>query len=228
MGEIEIGERDVDTDIRAWDADLRRDASLVVGALAGVLLLVALVYYGLNASGSGWYLWVAIVLLVLLLIVEAAVLATGIAREENVGPPWLSGEAHAAGTTTAGTTVGGQEAEPEDRPEIDLECPECTEMFTVEDTGERPLATECPHCGAQGHVNLPEPEGHDPGTGAGADAAGGPLAGLGEEEPDEAMEDVETISLECPACETQFETEDTGERPLRTECPGCGKSGKLG
>jgi len=104
-------------------------------------------------------------------------------------------------------------------------------MFAVEDTGERPLATECPHCGAQGHVNLPEttdePDDHDSTAGAGGGAvAGDPLAGLGDDEPDD--EDVETISLECPVCDTQFDTEDTGERPLRTECPGCGRSGKLG
>jgi DNA-directed RNA polymerase subunit M/transcription elongation factor TFIIS len=244
MGEITIGQRDVDTDVRRWDPDLRRDASLVLGALAGVFLLAALVYYALNAAGSGWFLWVAIVVLALLLVAEAVVLVTGIATEENVGPPWLSGEQRHATTTAAGAAVGteGQEAEPEpeherepepepEHREIDLECPECSQMFAVEDTGERPLATECPHCGARGHVNLPEPEEDTASgtrTGAGAAAAGAdPLAGLGEddEEPDE---DVETISLECPACDTQFETEDTGERPLRTECPGCGRSGKLG
>lgn len=253
MGELQIGDRAVDTDLRRWEPDLRRDASLVVGALAGVLLLVALVYYALNAAGSGWFLWVAIVLLAVLLVVELAVLVTGIAREENVGPPWLAGaETAEASTTSAGATVGPDaeeqpDAEPaavHEHPEIDLQCPACEDMFTVEDTGERPLATQCPHCGAQGHVNLPEPEehedahGHERGHGSAAGAgaatqAGGedPLAGLGEEDADEAEappEDVETISLQCPACETEFETEDTGERPLRTECPGCGKSGKLG
>lgn len=240
MGEVTIGDRDVDTDIRRWDPDVRRDASLVVGALAGVFLLAALVYYALNAAGSGWFLWVAIAVLAVLLLVEVAVVATGIATEENVGPPWLAGsrtEAHAETTTSASATVGA-EPEPDEEPdegaqptreppEIDLQCPECSEMFAVEDTGERPLATECPHCGAQGHVNLPEPD--EPPARETAGTGGGepedPLSGLGEDEPDE---EVETISLECPACDTQFDTEDTGERPLKTTCPGCGKTGKLG
>lgn len=246
MGQITVGDRDIDTDIRRWSADVRRDASLILGAAAGLFLLAALVYYALNAAGSGWFLWVAIAVLAVLLVAEAAVLVTGIAREENVGPPWLAGPeaASQATTTEAGATVGGPEPEaepepePEPAPEIDLQCPECTEMFAVEDTGERPLATECPHCGAQGHVNLPEPEepDHETDHGHGSEQASGgtvaedPLAGvLGDDEPEEQpAEDVETISLECPVCDTQFETEDTGERPLRTECPGCGRSGKLG
>lgn len=243
MGEITVGDREIDTDVRRWSGDVRRDASLILGAAAGLFLLAALVYYALNAAGSGWFLWVAIVVLAVLLVAEAVVLATGIAREEDVGPPWLTGETQAASATaeteTADeTTVGGPASaspeparEPEPAPEIDLQCPECSEMFAVEDTGERPLATECPHCGAQGHVNLPEttdePDDHDSTAGAGGGAvAGDPLAGLGDDEPED--EDVETISLECPVCDTQFDTEDTGERPLRTECPGCGRSGKLG
>jgi len=68
-----------------------------------------------------------------------------------------------------------------------------------------------------------EDTGPEPGGAVGGEAED-PLAGLGEDDEDE---DVEMISLECPACETQFETEDTGERPLRATCPGCGASGKL-
>ncbi len=255
MGQLSIGDRQIDTDVRRWEGPTRRDVSLFLAGIAGVFLLASFLYYGLDASGSGWFLWVAIVTLALLLLAQLIVLVTGIAREEEVGPPWLAGrEPHAAGaqtTTAAGASVES-EAEPaggvgptpehehahEVHPEIDLQCPQCSEMFTVQDTGERPLATQCPHCQAQGHVNLPEPEPEpeqEPaaaGTGAGATATQepfsgeeDPLAGIAEEE--EPLGEVETISLSCPACETQFDVEDTGERPLRTTCPGCGKSGKL-
>jgi Zn finger protein HypA/HybF involved in hydrogenase expression len=232
MTEVQLGDRSVPADIRRWDPDLRRITSLILGGVAVFLLVGALVYYELDPASSGWFLWVAIVTLVVLLLAEAAVLLTGIAREENVGPPWLAGETAEAETDTrTETTAVGPEPdeEPEphrEHPEIDLQCPECAEMFAVEDTGERPLATECPHCGAQGHVNLPdrdEDTGPEPGGAVGGEAED-PLAGLGEDDEDE---DVEMISLECPACETQFETEDTGERPLRATCPGCGASGKL-
>lgn len=243
MGEVTLGDRQIDTDPRRWDADLRRDASLLFGGIAAFFALAGLIWFVLAPGSAGAFLWVAIVLLVLLLIAEAIVLATGIAKEENVGPHWLTEpEAHAgtaraaeaeAGTAQATpppetTTEGG--VEPVAGPEIDLECPQCAEMFTVEDTGERPLAAQCPHCGAEGEVNLPEPQpdhehdhdhehGREHGHEAGAAVAG---SGLAEEE-----EDLPTIDIQCPACETQFEVEDTGERPLEATCPGCGRSGKL-
>lgn len=234
MSQVQIGDRTFDQDPRRWDEDNRRDASLVVGGLAAFFLLAAILFYGLAPSASGWFLWASIVVLVLLLIAEAVVLATGIAREENVGPHWLSEpEAHrgqAAGTAGAATATQAEQEpdevpEPPSPPEIDLECPECREMFTVEDTGERPLHTECPHCGAAGHVNLdnlPEEHDHehDHDHDHGAEAA---AAGVGAEpEPEH-----EEISLECPACGTQFDVEDDGTRPLTATCPGCGSSGKL-
>lgn len=232
MSQVQIGDRTFDQDPRRWDEDNRRDASLVVGGLAAFFLLAAIFFYGLAPGASGWFLWVSIAVLVLLLIAEAVVLATGIAREENVGPHWLSEpEAHrsqAAGAAAgAGTAAAHAEPEPEEEPdevpeppsppEIDLECPECREMFTVEDTGERPLHTECPHCGAAGHVNLDNLPGDHDHAHEGEAAAAGASA-----EPDH-----EEISLECPSCGTQFDVEDDGTRPLTATCPGCGSSGKL-
>lgn len=161
MGQVEIAGRDVDTDVRLWTPDLRREASLVIGGLAAVFLLAGLIWYALAPGSAGTFLWVAIVLLVLLLLAEAAVLVTGIAREENVGPHWLSEpEAHRQTREPQAATPGAQAraGTPADEevpapPEIDLQCPECGEMFAVEDTGERPLATECPGCGRSGKLS---------------------------------------------------------------------------
>lgn len=360
MADADYGGRGVDADMRLWDDETRRLASLIVLGLAGVFLVGALVYFGVDAASSGWFLWVAIVVLALLLLTEAAIIATGIAREEG-GPAWLAGP-HAAATTTQEPAQPGPATEPPSQPapepepetehvHVDLKCPQCGELFSVHDTGERPLHTQCPHCGAEGHVDLetpppasvhdrePEPAAHareedpfgdiDPVTaveGIGP-TYGEKLAALGIEttqdlwqadtvqiaaeldteakrveswqqraelmaisgigpqyaellervdvetipglasEDAEALtariqdkeadlvqsiqgnpitqtrverwiamardhepgaeRDVETISIKCPACDTQFDVEDTGERPLEATCPGCGRGGKL-
>jgi parallel beta-helix repeat protein len=33
-----------------------------------------------------------------------------------------------------------------------IKCPKCTELFIVQDTGQRPLKTKCPNCGAKGMI----------------------------------------------------------------------------
>ncbi len=43
-----------------------------------------------------------------------------------------------------------------------------------------------------------------------------------------APEPPKRVKLRCSGCGTVFALEDTGERPLRHRCPGCGKKGKLG
>lgn len=358
MADADFGGRRVDTDLRLWDDETRRLASLIVLGLAGVFLVGALLYFGIDAAGSGWFLWVAIAVLALLLLAEAAIIATGVAREEG-GPEWLAGP-QAAATTTQEPAERGPASEPAPEPEsetehvhVDLKCPQCGDLFSVHDTGERPLHTQCPHCGAEGHVDLETPPPgsvHDrkaeaePATHASArepfgdidpvaDVEGiGPtygeqltalgiettrdlweadtvqiaaeldteakrveswqqraelmaISGIGpqyaellervgvETIPDlasadavaltrriqdkeadlvqsiqgnpitetrverwiamaqghdpDAERDVETISIKCPACDTQFDVEDTGERPLEATCPGCGRGGKL-
>lgn len=224
-------------DLRAWDAKLRREASVVVLAVAGLFLVASLLFFGLNDTGSGWFLWTAIVVLVLALLFQIAVVATGLAREEG-GPDWLAGPgAEAAAATGGAGTAGGAgagsagqaQAAHDPHAHIDLQCPECQDLFSVHDTGERPLHTVCPHCGAEGHVDLGEPAPTAQQAGAGAAEA---EAGVWDdaEDPwaDEQPErDLPSISLKCPKCATQFDVEDTGDRPLRTQCPGCGSSGKL-
>lgn len=225
MAQANVDRSGVPPDVRLWEPETRRKASLIVLGLAGVLLLASLVFYGVAPAASGTFLWVAIVALVLLLVAEAAILATGIAREDDVGPAWLgatqTAPAGSASTqqraATAGTPPPG--AQPEELDSIDLKCPECQEQFTAEDTGERPLETECPHCGAKGNVELGPPE-QEP---ARESSPYGSVA----DEPETPPEDVETLSLKCPACDTQFEVDDDGTRPLTATCPGCGRGGKL-
>jgi len=229
--------RGFDPDVRRWGPQTRRQVSLVVLGLAGAFLIAALLFFGINAPASGWFLWLTIGVLAVLLLVEAVVVATGIASEEGAGPAWLRGEpAHAAAAGTAPPSTD----EPEPAGEtIELRCPECAEMFAVEDTGERPLHTECPHCGAEGHVDIDEPpeQEDEPASSPysehvgdeSADTAYGQAAAEPEPEPEEpaAEGEPESVGLKCPACDTQFEVEDTGERPLEATCPGCGRSGKL-
>lgn len=228
-------------DLRTWDPKLRREASVVVLAVAGLFLVASLLFFGLNDTGSGWFLWTAIVVLVLALLFEIAVVATGLAREEG-GPDWLAGpgaETAAATGASAGAaggagggSAGQAQAVQDPHAHIDLQCPECQDLFSVHDTGERPLHTVCPHCGAEGHVDLGEPAPAAQESAAGAQAGGQADAGGWEDTEDPWADepparDLPSISLKCPKCATQFDVEDTGERPLRTTCPGCGSSGKL-
>lgn len=205
----------IPADVRMWEASHRRNASLIVLAAAGAFLLVGILFYLFAPGASAWFLTLAIVVLALLLLAEAAIVATGIAREENIGPPWLAGQ-----TATATHAPPDQQPAPttHEHVHIDLKCPECAEVFTTEDTGERPLHTRCPHCQAEGHVDLEPPEHPTPQAPA-------------EETSEDAMQapsgEVETLALKCPACETQFEVDDDGTRPLRATCPGCGRGGKL-
>ncbi len=220
-------------DVREWEAWQRRQASLAVLGVAAVSLLAAVVFYVLGGTAAVWTVTVVLVALIVLLLVEAVIVATGVATETGSGPTWL--RAGTAATAGQAMHAGGPPAdEDEARPvaEIDLRCPECGGTFTEQDTGERPLPIQCPHCGVQGKADIgaePETHAHTEDDIAERDApvSGGigdePLPGL----EDEPAEDLPVVTLKCPACDTRFETEDTGERPLKTTCSGCGRKGKL-
>lgn len=45
--------------------------------------------------------------------------------------------------------------------------------------------------------------------------------------PSSAAAPVQTLTLKCSSCGTVFDVEDTGARPLRHVCPGCGSEGQL-
>lgn len=236
----------VNPDIRLWEPELRRKASLGVLLGAAVIVIAGILIYGLLPEQAGWFLILAIVLVALLLAFEAAVLVTGIAREEGKGPAWLTAADIAPLPKQRG--AGGRAIDEELYERIDLKCPECGNIFSAPDTGERPLHTTCPHCGAEGHVDgLPDPtlkdeaepeqaHEHTQGHGHGASMYAPPASSglgdldaeaLGEEADAEPDEEIVVISLKCPACATKFSVDDTGERPLRAACPGCGRSGRL-
>lgn len=229
-----------DPDVREWSPELRRRVSIGIFAMTAVLAILGTIFYFAAPSTAGWVLIVAIVLLVILLLAEVAIVATGIATEDNTGPAWLRASSAQAATAGQAAPPPRYDDAAAQTTEIDLRCPECQELFTVQDTGQRPLEIDCPHCGAHGQVDLPEGQSQehahqehaheDPGaqTQAGGGLADEPLPGFDdEEEAAEAEADLPTLSLKCPACDTQFEVEDDGDRPLKTTCPGCGKSGKL-
>ncbi len=235
-------DRGFDPDVREWSPELRRRASIGIFAMTAVLAILGTIFYFAAPSTAGWVLIVAIVLLAILLLAEVAIVATGIATEDNTGPMWLRASTAQAATAGQAAPPSGYDDAAAQATEIDLRCPQCQELFTVQDTGERPLEIDCPHCGAHGQVDLPEADDHDhehahhehahedPGaqTQAGGGLADEPLPGLDEDEEDAGADaDLPTLSLKCPACDTRFEVEDDGDRPLKTTCPGCGKSGKL-
>jgi len=66
---------------------------------------------------------------------------------------------------------------------------------------------------------MPEPEAPSPSPSASPTPS--PWA------PEAAPEPVRTLTLRCSDCGTIFDVHDTGERPLRHVCPGCGAEGML-
>lgn len=217
-------------DMRTWEPQTRYYASMGVLMGAAALLLLGLIFYFAAPGSANLVMTIAVVGLILLALFEAAVITTGIATEDRVGPTWLQGPAP-AGSAAQRQAPAEPSPEPEPREEvveIDLKCPECAQLFTVEDTGERPLEISCPNCGAHGHVDVPEDAGQPQAPEPEPTYGGGQTTSLADEPlEDEPAPEHEVISLKCPACGTQFEVEDTGQRPLQATCPGCGKGGKL-
>lgn len=171
--------------LEAWTPTERRGNSLVVLGLAALLVIVGVVTAVQDYSGAGAVLLVVIVLLVLALVFEGLIFATG---------------APAAAAQAASAVPAGPAA----AKSVKLRCGACKEVFTVQDTGERPLYHSCPHCGSQGVLRA-KPAG-----------PGGALAPT-----------VKRVTLKCNACAEVFKVEDTGVRPLTHSCPGCGRPGIL-
>lgn len=102
--------------------------------LQGRLLLVAVAVIGavvvlgfLNRPNAKTFVWAAIAALGAILVVELLLL-------RSHGRP---------------AAVAERQVE---LPEIVIRCRSCNEVFTVVDTGERPLVGTCPNCGKQGTV----------------------------------------------------------------------------
>ncbi|MGQ0534935.1 MAG: hypothetical protein ACT4PT_02555, partial [Methanobacteriota archaeon] len=166
---------------------------------AGVGLVVVLV--GIAGALLDWGLtlsWVLVVLAVLLfvgiVVVQYGPARTGVAATAESGREDEYGAEGAAEEYTP-----AMEERPPAVP-LKLKCGNCQTVFTVQDTGERPLYHSCPGCGRQGVLRTP------PKT-----AAGG----------------VRTVKVRCRDCNQVFEATDTGARPLGLDCPNCGAHGQM-
>lgn len=184
------------TDLRHWEPSQRRRVSLtiLVGTIA--VLGVAVVISLLAPDGAQLVLLALTLAVIVLLVVELLVFATGLSEP---APGNISG------TESIPPRPAGWEL-------ITLKCGNCGTIFDVEDTGVRPLHHTCPGCGAEGVLREEE--------------RGPPASPARERAPEPARPASEKqLRLRCKACATIFKIADTGERPLRHRCPGCGAAG---
>ena len=99
--------------------------------------------------------------------------------------------------------------EPEKK-ELRVRCPACSNIFKVEDTGERPLKMKCNHCGASGLIEkVPGEEEEE---------------AKKEEEDEVEEEEPEPVPIICPSCGGLFELT---EMTQSAKCPFCGSEGDL-
>lgn len=203
--------------VRAWDNDQRRVGSLVVLGLAAVIVVAALVTWFL-AGNVAWLYWTLVVLLVVLLVAEGAMF---VLKPAAAAAPEAHGEPHVA----YGPSGPAAEPQPAGAKMLTLRCGDCSTVFEVTDTGERPLHHVCPGCGAEGILK--------------GESAPPPMAPVVAPEPAPAPADAATptpapaaptprrLKLRCGGCKEVFTIEDTGERPLRRACPHCSRMGEI-
>ncbi|HVL86781.1 MAG TPA: zinc ribbon domain-containing protein [Candidatus Thermoplasmatota archaeon] len=194
------------TGLRAWPAQRRRSASLgvLVGVIAilGASLLAALV---MPAQAQLLLLAFTVAVLALLAFLIVLFATTPHALPEaglGGGLPASAGESYAQTIT--------------------LKCGNCGTIFDVRDLGTRPLHHTCPGCGAEGvlreedELAAPPPAPQAPSSMA-ERAASRPAGSVAPA--------VKALRLRCKGCATVFRVDDTGERPLKHRCPGCGAAG---
>ncbi|HET6315336.1 MAG TPA: zinc ribbon domain-containing protein [Chloroflexota bacterium] len=109
-----------------------------IGSLASAIVLLLLGVLVLTGPSNGS----ARLLVILLLLVLLGVQLWLFIRERRAPLP------ADAGWQEEVAPVQGQEQR------IVIRCKQCGEVFPVEDTGERPLATTCPHCGKTGSIKV--------------------------------------------------------------------------
>jgi hypothetical protein len=98
-------------------------------------------------------------------------------------------------------------------PTRQVQCGECRAVFFIGDNGRRPLTHTCPNCKAFG-VYQGQKDASPPAPPK-ARAVGPPVS---QSQP---------RSFACPSCKTHFKVADTGQRPLKVQCPTCHTSGML-
>lgn len=182
-----------------WQPRQRRLASLGSTVAAAALLGFAVLAVLIGGAQADVFLAVLLVLLIAMFVFQALVVVTGLKQQSLA--------AGAQGWEQGLAPPQGAQAQPQ---QLTLRCSSCGTVFDVQDTGERPLRHVCPGCGAEGQLTEQD---IGPGSVPSETAAMAPPA--------------EPITLKCGSCGTVFDVQDTGERPLRHVCPGCGAEGEL-
>lgn len=206
----------------AWQSHQRRKGSLAVLGVVALAVVGGLAAYLLAPASAGLVAWIlvavvalALVFLVLLLVLKArpaaAVEAEPQAREEHAG------HAHGYAAPESAYAPPAPAPAPAQPQTLTLRCGDCSTVFDVTDTGERPLYHTCPGCGAEGALR-------DLGVQAPAPAPA-PVAAPAAPAPAPAQH--KRLRLRCGGCKEIFAIEDTGERPLRRPCPHCARMGEI-
>lgn len=217
MKTIHISGHPFTTSIGTWQPPERRFGSLLVLGSVATLVVIGLVLWALSMSELA--LWLVVLLVLLLLALEVAIvfMAPSNASATTQAPAPASGEVHPhQGPAYPGSppwTPTPTETEGAPRPEIiTLKCGDCGTVFDVEDFGVRPLRHTCPGCGAEGVLR-----GESRGPVAPSVPASAPAHAI----------PAKRLKLRCGGCGQVFVLEDPGTRPLRGNCPNCGRLGEI-
>lgn len=118
--------------------------------------------------------------------------------------------------------------------QLQVTCGNCSRVYAVADTGERPLYHTCPHCGytdqtgGNPEANTPPDAEPIPEPSPAPAAAAAPEAWQPQVvEREEGGEMKKFLVLKCGNCYTNFEVPYSTERPLYTQCSNCGRKGVL-
>jgi len=206
--------------MNAWAPERRRSASMAVTLLALALIGFAVLGWLVNSPQMELFLLVILVALVVALVFQLLVVLTGRGQalqapsESPVEEPWASESGGAAPEPwqPAGSAPAAEN--------ITLKCSNCNTVFDVVDSGARPLVHKCPGCGLQGELTEED-------IGPAPVRSAPPQEVAMAEPPAAAVAAAPTLTLKCGNCGTVFDIADTGARPLRHTCPGCGLEGEL-
>jgi ribosomal protein S27E len=178
----------------------RRLSFVILGIAAAVMIGAVLLYLFRRVADRDLYL--ALIVLILLLGAAQATLLFGKpARKEKIAPEEY---------------LLADEAPVLEEDVYDVECGRCGTHFRVTDHLQRPLLALCPVCGAEGIV--PIRAGSHSAKLEIAPSASAPLTGPSPPPPPAAK----SLRLKCPRCQTVNTVIDSGSRPLRATCTGCG------
>lgn len=121
-------------------AERRRTLTWALMAVGLVTIVVAVTVWLTVTKYATTAFLVALVVLLLVLLAELALLVVGEAIPFDEQGDWHR-------YTEEATRPAGEE--------LLLRCTGCGDVFTVIDTGARPLRTPCPHCGKIGVLKAP-------------------------------------------------------------------------